>query len=52
MTPRARRAIFSVVLFFSVCAVVGTLLQGKVGAQSAADESQFRDNIKDRKSVV
>jgi carboxyl-terminal processing protease len=46
MTPRARRAIFSVVLFFSVCAVVGTLLQGRVGAQSAADESQFRDNIK------
>jgi len=52
MTPRARRAIFSVVLFFSVCAMVGTLLQGKVGAQSAADESQFRDNIKSFTSVL
>jgi len=46
MTPRTRRAIFSVVLFFSVCAVAGALLQGRVGAQSAADESQFRDNVK------
>src|SRR3984957_17535434 len=52
MTPRARRAVFTVVLFFSVCAVVGTLLQGKVGAQSAADESQFRDNIKSFTSVL
>jgi carboxyl-terminal processing protease len=47
MTPRARRAIFSLVLFFSVCAIVGTLLQGRVGAQQTAqDESQFRDNLK------
>ena len=46
MTPRARRAIFSLVLFFSVCAVVGTLLQGKVGAQSAQDESQIRDSLR------
>jgi len=46
MTPRARRALFSLVFFFSVCALVGTLLQGKVGAQSAADESQFRDSLK------
>ncbi len=51
MTSRARRAIFSLVLFFSVCALVGSLLQGKVGAQSAADESQFRDNIKQFTSV-
>jgi carboxyl-terminal processing protease len=46
MTPRARRAIFTVVLFFVVCAVVGSLLQRKVGAQSATDESQLRDNLK------
>ncbi len=46
MTPRARRAIFSLVVFFSICALAGTLLQGKVGAQSAADESQFRDSVK------
>jgi carboxyl-terminal processing protease len=46
MSPRARRAIFTVVLFFAVCAVVGTLLQRRVGAQSAEDESQLRDNLK------
>lgn len=46
MTPRARRALFSVVLFFAVCAVVGSVLQRKVGAQSSADESQLRDSLK------
>jgi carboxyl-terminal processing protease len=46
MTPRARRAAFSIVLFFCVCALAGTLLQRKVGAQSAADESQWRDSLK------
>jgi carboxyl-terminal processing protease len=51
MTPRARRSLFSLVLFFSVCAVVGTLLQGRVGAQSAADESQLRDSLKEFTNV-
>jgi carboxyl-terminal processing protease len=46
MTPRARRAIFSLVLFFAICAVVGSLLQRKVGAQSSEDESQIRDSLK------
>ncbi len=46
MTPRARRALFSLVIFFSVCAIVGNILQRNVGAQSAADESQLRDNLK------
>jgi len=46
MTPRVRRALFSLVIFFSVCAVAGNILQRKVGAQSAADESQLRDNLK------
>jgi carboxyl-terminal processing protease len=46
MTPRARRALFSLLVFFSVCAVAGNILQRKVGAQSAADESQLRDNLK------
>ncbi len=46
MTPRARRAFFAVALFFAVCAVVGTFLQSRVGAQSASDESQLRDNLK------
>jgi carboxyl-terminal processing protease len=51
MTPRARRATFSLVLFFSVCAIVGALLQGRVGAQSAVDESQLRDNLKEFTNV-
>jgi carboxyl-terminal processing protease len=46
MTPRARRALFTVVLFFAVCAVVGSVLQRRVGAQSATDESQLRDSLK------
>jgi carboxyl-terminal processing protease len=51
MTPRARRALFSVVLFFAVCAVVGSVLQRKVGAQSSADESQLRDSLKSFSNV-
>jgi carboxyl-terminal processing protease len=46
MTPRARRALFTIVLFFAVCAVAGTVLQRKVGAQSSEDESQIRDSLK------
>jgi carboxyl-terminal processing protease len=46
MTPRARRALFSIFLFFVVCAVVGSVLQRRVGAQSSEDESQIRDSLK------
>jgi carboxyl-terminal processing protease len=51
MTPRARRALFAVVLFFTVCAVAGSFLQRRVGAQSASDESQLRDSLKSFASV-
>jgi carboxyl-terminal processing protease len=46
MTPRARRALFAVIIFFSVCALAGSLLQRKVGAQTSEDESQLRDSLK------
>jgi carboxyl-terminal processing protease len=46
MTPRARRAVFSIIVFFSICAVVGTVLQRKVGAQSSEDQSELRDSLK------
>ena len=46
MTPRARRALFTLFLFFTVCALAGTVLQKKVGAQSSEDESQIRDSLK------
>jgi carboxyl-terminal processing protease len=51
MTPRARRALFTVVLFFTVCAVAGSFLQRRVGAQSSADESQLRDSLKSFSNV-
>jgi carboxyl-terminal processing protease len=46
MTPRSRRALFTLVLFFVVCAVVGSVMQRQVGAQSSQDESQIRDSLK------
>jgi carboxyl-terminal processing protease len=46
MTPRARRALFTVVLFFAACAVAGNVLQSRVGAQSSADGSLLRDSLK------
>ena len=46
MSPRARRALFTVVLFFAVCAIVGSVMQRRVGAQSSQDESQLRDSLK------
>jgi carboxyl-terminal processing protease len=46
MTPRARRAIFIVALFFAVCAVAGTVFERRVGAQASQDESQLRDSLK------
>ncbi len=51
MTPRARRAFFSLILFFTISAVVGTFMQRKVGAQSSQNESQIRDNLKAFTSV-
>jgi len=42
---RARRALFTVVLFFAVCAVVGSVLQRK-WSRVLGDESQLRDSLK------
>jgi carboxyl-terminal processing protease len=51
MNSRGRRALFTVVLFFAVCAVAGSFLQRKVGAESSADESQLRDSLKSFSNV-
>jgi carboxyl-terminal processing protease len=51
MTPRARRALFSLIVFFAVCGVAGTVLQRRVGAQSSEDESQLRDSLKSFSNV-
>ena len=46
MPSRARRAFFTIVLFFAVCAIMGSLLQRRVGAQSASEAGDFRDSYK------
>ena len=51
MSSRARRAVFTVALFFTVCAIAGSLLQSRVGAQSPANEGQLRDGLKAFTSV-
>ncbi|WP_213807223.1 S41 family peptidase [Granulicella sp. dw_53] len=51
MAPRSRRALFSVTLFLGTCAVFGTLVNQKVAAQSATDESTLRDSLRSFTSV-
>jgi carboxyl-terminal processing protease len=46
MSSRARRTIFSLVVFFSACGLAGMFISQKVGAQSSTDESAFRDSLK------
>jgi carboxyl-terminal processing protease len=46
MTPRARRVLFALAVFFTICAVAGTFVERRVGAQSSQDESQLRDSLR------
>jgi carboxyl-terminal processing protease len=46
MASSTRRALFSATLFLSACALTGSLLGGRVAAQSATDESTLRDSMK------
>ena len=46
MAPRSRRALFSVTLFLATCAIFGSLVNQKVAAQSASDESTLRDSLR------
>src|ERR1700744_4484828 len=45
MASRPRRALFSASLFLATCAILGTLINQKVAAQSASDESALRDSL-------
>jgi len=45
MAPRTRRALFSVTAFLATCAVAGSLINQRVAAQSASDESTLRDSL-------
>ncbi|HEX4005763.1 MAG TPA: S41 family peptidase [Acidobacteriaceae bacterium] len=51
MSIRTRRTLFSLIVFFSVCALGGMILSQQVGAQSSADESTFRDSLKSFSAV-
>jgi carboxyl-terminal processing protease len=45
MAPRTRRAFFSVTVFLATCAVAGSMINQRVAAQSASDESTLRDSL-------
>ena len=45
MAPLTRRALFSVTLFLATCALLGSLINEKVAAQSSTDESSLRDSL-------
>ncbi len=46
MNSRTRRALFSAAIFLIACGVTGSLIGGRVAAQSASDESALRDSMK------
>ncbi len=46
MTSRTRRALFSAAIFLTACGVTGSIIGGRVAAQSASDESTLRDSMK------
>jgi carboxyl-terminal processing protease len=45
MASRTRRALFSATLFLATCAILGSVINQKVAAQSASDESALRDSL-------
>jgi len=47
MPAPTRRALFSATVFLAVCGVTGSVLGGHVAAQSASDESNLRDSMKE-----
>ncbi|MGH9587850.1 MAG: S41 family peptidase [Acidobacteriaceae bacterium] len=51
MSSRVRRTAFALVVFFAACGLAGMFISQKVGAQSATDESAFRDSLKEFTSV-
>jgi len=46
MNSRTRRALFSAAIFLAACGVTGSIIGGRVAAQSASDESTLRDSMK------
>lgn len=46
MPSRTARTVFSLIVFFATCGLIGMVIDQKVGAQSNTDESSFRDNLR------
>ncbi len=46
MAPTTRRALLSATVFLAVCGVAGSVIGGKVAAQSASEESNLRDSMR------
>ncbi|MGI4826788.1 MAG: S41 family peptidase, partial [Janthinobacterium lividum] len=46
MNTSTRRALFSATVFLGVCGIAGSVVGGKVAAQSATDESSLRDSMR------
>jgi carboxyl-terminal processing protease len=46
MASHTRRALFSATIFLAACGFAGSLIGGRVAAQSATDESTLRDSMK------
>ncbi|GGA63803.1 hypothetical protein GCM10011507_14240 [Edaphobacter acidisoli] len=51
MHSHTRRALFSVTVFLATCALLGSLINRNVAAQSATDESTLRDDLHDFTNV-
>ncbi len=51
MHSHTRRALFSVTVFLATCALLGSLINRNVAAQSASDESTLRDDLHDFTNV-
>ena len=46
MVSSTRRALFSAAIFLAACGLTGSVMGGRVAAQSASDESSLRDSMK------
>src|SRR5580658_2887950 len=46
MNSRTRRALFSAAIFLAACGLTGSIIGGRVAAQSASDETTLRDSMK------
>jgi len=51
MPSRTRRTLFSIVVFFAACGMLGMVVSQKVGAQSDSDDSTIRSSLRSFTSV-